>query len=147
MMNWADFATGAAASVLVLAFERSVSAWTRRGLAKEFTGTYRMFDGTSPCAGSVKIEYQLGLRDFVLGSTPALTVAAEHGESGVEPRTEDWTATVVLHSSDTASGFYRHRNREGGDFRLTRLEGGSIVEYGTPHDRAAKTFIRTLRRI
>jgi hypothetical protein len=144
-MNWLeDVCTGFVAALLVVLADRCVCAGIRKRLAGKFVGEYEMFEGNSPCRGSVIIEYKLGWQDFFLGSSPELSVIADH-KTGANPGTEDWTAPVVIHGSNTASGFYMHQDRAGGELLLTRLEGGRIVEYGSPHERAAKSFIRTLR--
>jgi hypothetical protein len=143
-MNCSSICTGMVSGLLVVVFDRCVCAAIRKHVAGKFVGEYEMFEGESCCPGSVRIEYKLGWRDFFLGSSPELNVLAQH-DTGPDPGTEDWTAPVVIHGSNTASGFYMHRDRAGGELLLTRLEGGRIVEHGSPHERAAKSFIRTLR--
>ena len=144
-MNWFDVCTGFVAASLVVLADRCVSAGIRKRLADKFVGEYEMFEGGSLCTGSVLIEYKPGWEDFVLGSSPEVNVIADH-QAGANPGTEDWTAPVVIHGSNTASGFYMHRDREGGELLLTRLEDGKIIEHGSPHERAARSFVRTLRR-
>lgn len=93
-----------------------------------------------PTGGYVTIEYRPSLSDLFLGYPTELIVTADHYVGS-----EDWTARLEIRSSDTAIGYYRYPNREGGELRLTRLENNiDIAEYGIPHS-DGEPFVRLLR--